>query len=142
MKHSLLLLAFISAPVMAGPFLVANAYPSTATQPTSAEFTINGGAAKPCTLEAVTAGKQPKCDLASITAAGDYTLVMTVRVTGATPVAMETTVQIAAVDGGPEMLAQAAATGSYTCVNEPNAATCTTGAGTASSAPFTYKLRI
>jgi hypothetical protein len=62
----------------AAPFLYAEAYPSTATQPDAASFTVNGGAPIACQLEALSAGLRPKCDLASITAAGTYTLVLTV----------------------------------------------------------------
>ena len=62
----------------AAPFLYADPYPPTATQPDTARFTINGGAPISCTLETVTGGIRPKCDLASITTPGTYTLVMTV----------------------------------------------------------------
>lgn len=62
----------------AAPFLMANPYPSTVTQPDGASYTINGGTPVACTIETVAGGVQPKCDLAGITAAGTYTLVMTV----------------------------------------------------------------
>ncbi len=52
-------------------------YPSTGFQPTSATFTVNGGAPIACTVPIVSGGVQPTCPLASITAFGTYTLVMT-----------------------------------------------------------------
>lgn len=69
----------------AAPFLSADPYgPDTATaaQPDSAEFTVNGAAPIACTLVAVPGGKQPRCDLSSITSSGTYTLVMTVKRAG------------------------------------------------------------
>lgn len=101
----------------AAPFLSADPYgPDTATaaQPDSAEFTINGGAPIACALVAVTTpagGKQPKCDLASLTSSGTYTIVMTAK------------------RAGPS------------CGNtSATAGQCTFG-GSASSAPFVYTVR-
>jgi hypothetical protein len=74
---SALLFTAFFVPAQAAPFLLADAYPPTVTQPDSASFTVNGGAAIACTIETVTAGKRPKCDLASITTPGTYTLVLT-----------------------------------------------------------------
>lgn len=70
-----LLLASLTA--HAAPHLYADPYPSTGVQPDSVTMTVNGGAPIACTLETVPGGKQPRCDLAGITAAGTYTLVMT-----------------------------------------------------------------
>lgn len=71
-------LAALCASAMSAPLLVSDPYPSTGVQPDSATFTINGGPAQPCAIVAVAGGLQPQCDLASITAPGVYTLVMTV----------------------------------------------------------------
>ncbi len=66
------------AQAQAAPWkLTAAPYPNAGFTPTSASFTINGGAAIACTVPAVTGGVQPTCSLASITAYGSYTLVMT-----------------------------------------------------------------
>lgn len=62
----------------ANPFLVADPYPATGTQPDGASVTVNGGSPLNCTIETVTGGVRPKCDLASITTPGTYTLVLTV----------------------------------------------------------------
>lgn len=79
MKYLLtLLLALASSIASAAPFLYADPYPPTSVQPDSASFTVNGGTPVPCTIETVTGGVRPKCDLASITVAGSYTLVLTV----------------------------------------------------------------
>ena len=78
MRLKLLLLSLLTNSAFAAPFLYADPYPSTVTQPDSARYTINGGSPINCVLETVTGGIRPKCDLASITAAGTYTLVMTV----------------------------------------------------------------
>lgn len=82
MKLSLILLLAVCEVCSAAPFLYADPYPSTGIQPDAATVTINGGAAQPCQLVTVTNGLQPKCDLASISAAGTYTLVMTVTKAG------------------------------------------------------------
>lgn len=101
----------------AAPFLSADPYgpdTPTAAQPDSVEYTINGGAPIACALVAVTApagGKQPKCDLASLTSSGTYTIVMTAK------------------RAGPS------------CGNtSATAGQCTFG-GSASSAPFAYTVR-
>ena len=79
MKHLLaLFLALFAFAAQAAPFLYSEAYPATGAQPDAATVTINGGAPVTCTVQTVTAGKQPKCDLASITSPGTYTLVLTV----------------------------------------------------------------
>ena len=73
------LLAFFAASMaFAAPTLTADPYPASETQPDSASLTINGGAPIACTLPTVPAGKVPTCDLASVMAAGTYTLVLTV----------------------------------------------------------------
>ena len=83
MKRSIVFVTLWSlASAHAAPFLYADPYPSTATQPDSASLSVNGGAPISCLLEMVTGGKRPKCDLASITSPGTYTLVMTVSVAG------------------------------------------------------------
>lgn len=71
-------LLLAASPAMAAPFLIADPYPATSVQPDSASFTVNGGSPVACLLEAVTGGLRPKCDLASITTPGTYTLVLTV----------------------------------------------------------------
>lgn len=75
-------LLLISTATQAAPFLLADPYPASAPQPDSASFTVNGGAPVACQLVTVAGGVQPKCDLASITAPGTYTLVMTVSRAG------------------------------------------------------------
>lgn len=77
-RHLIAIAALVPAMVSAAPFLYADPYPPSATQPDAARFTVNGAAPIQCVLEAVTGGVRPKCDLASITAPGTYTLVMTV----------------------------------------------------------------
>ncbi len=74
-----LALALATLACSAAPFLVADSYPTTSVQPDSASLTINGGSPQACALVADSSGAvQPKCDLAGITAAGSYTLVLTV----------------------------------------------------------------
>lgn len=73
-----LILALWSSLCAASPFLTADVYPATATQPDGASVTVNGGAPIACVVESVTGGVRPKCDLASITTSGTYTLVLTV----------------------------------------------------------------
>ena len=101
------ILLLAASPAMAAPFLYADPYPTT-NAPSRVTYTINGGAAIACALETVATGLRPKCDLAQITAAGTYTLVMTA-------------VRDAAI------------------TNTPNAAD-NVAAGSASSAPFAYRL--
>jgi len=79
-----LALLLLAASAHAAPYLYAEPYPltnETAVQPSEAHMTINGGPAIACELIAVGSegAKQPKCDLASITAPGQYTLLMTVN---------------------------------------------------------------
>jgi len=78
MMRALLIATAMIGSAHAAPFLYADPYPATGTQPDAASFTINGGSPIACQLVSVTGGLQPKCDLASITTAGTYTLVMTV----------------------------------------------------------------
>lgn len=108
MKRLLYLAALLAMPASAAPFLYADAYPATGVQPDAASFTINGGSPIACQLETVAAGVRPKCDLASITTPGTYTLVVTVTKAGG----------IANTSGGATV----------------------TQAGSASSAPFAYRL--
>lgn len=63
----------------AAPTLTADPAPLTAVQPDSASVTVNGGSPVACTVTPATAtvGAKAQCDLASITAAGTYTLVLT-----------------------------------------------------------------
>lgn len=83
MKMIMLVCALlICAPVAAAPHLFANPYPTGDGQPDTITMTVNGGTAQACELVAVAGGKQPKCDLAGITTAGTYTLVMTACRTG------------------------------------------------------------
>ena len=77
-----LILALFSLPVTAAPFLEATPYPASGPQPDAASFTVNGGAPVACQLVASAAGITPRCDLASITTPGTYTLVMTVTAKG------------------------------------------------------------
>lgn len=78
MKHLLTLPVLLACTAaLAAPTLTANPYPPEAIQPAAVSFTVNGGAPKVCTLVPVAGGLQPTCDLASITAPGTYTLVMT-----------------------------------------------------------------
>lgn len=78
MKMTLLVCALLlCAPVAAAPNLFADPYPDGSGQPDTITMTVNGGAAQACELVVVLGGKQPKCDLAGLTAAGTYTLVMT-----------------------------------------------------------------
>lgn len=105
----LLLLAVLSMCAHAQPTLTAAPYPTTATQPTAANLTVNGANPITCTLAAGSAGAViPTCNLASITVPGTYTLVLNVSTQAGClpPVA--------------------------------NGATCT-GGGAASSAPFSYR---
>lgn len=97
-----------AASAQAGPFLYADPYPPTSVQPDAASLTINGGTPISCTLVSVAGGLQPKCDLASITTDGTYTLIMTVS-------------KAASI------------------ATSPGGATNTAG-GSASSAPFSYRL--
>lgn len=77
-RWSLFLSALLlSVSAHAAPFLYADPY-STTNAPDSATFTVNGGTPQPCELITVQGGIRPKCDLGGITAAGTYTLVMTV----------------------------------------------------------------
>lgn len=62
----------------AAPTLTADPYPDTGVVPDTATLTVNGGVPISCTLPTVAGGKQPTCDLASVTAPGVYTLVLTV----------------------------------------------------------------
>ena len=71
-------LLLAASPAMAAPFIVADPYPATGVQPDSASFTVNGGSPVACALETVSGGVRPKCDLASITTPGTYTIVVTV----------------------------------------------------------------
>jgi hypothetical protein len=82
MRKLLVLMTLVTSNVFAAPFLVSDPYPSTGAQPDSASFTVNGGTPISCTVETVTGGVQPKCDLSSIKTAGVYTLVMTVTAVG------------------------------------------------------------
>lgn len=82
MKKLLIIAALLASNAMAAPFLVSDPYPATGPQPDKASFTVNGGTPINCTIETVSGGIQPKCDLTSIGTAGVYTLVMTVTATG------------------------------------------------------------
>lgn len=104
-----IILALWSSLCAANPFLTADAYPASGTQPDGASVTVNGGAPIACVIETVAGGVRPKCDLVSITAPGTYTLVLTV-------------------------------TRSAACTPSAGGSTCT-GAGSASSAPFSYVWR-
>lgn len=76
MKHSILiLLAAVVTAAAAAPTLTANPY---AVAPAAATLSVDGGPPIACTLPSVSGGVQPTCDLASITAPGTYTLVLTV----------------------------------------------------------------
>lgn len=63
----------------ANPFLSADPAPLTGTQPDSASVTINGGSPFTCVVTPATStvGATAKCEMAGITTAGTYTLVMT-----------------------------------------------------------------
>lgn len=74
MKHTLVALALASSAALAAPTLTANPY---AKAPAAITLTVDGGAPIACTLVQIAGGWQPTCDLASITAPGTYTLVMT-----------------------------------------------------------------
>lgn len=82
MKKLLLIFLLLPLTVLAAPFLQGDAYPANGPQPDAVSFTVNGGAAVACQLVAVANGIQPKCDLASISTPGTYTLVMTVSAKG------------------------------------------------------------
>jgi hypothetical protein len=77
MKRALIIAAIFAGSAEAAT-LYADPYPSTVTQPDAATFTVNGGAPIACALVTVAGGLQPQCPLASITAPGTYTLVMSV----------------------------------------------------------------
>lgn len=70
-----LALLLLSAAAHAAPTLRSDPYP---IGPAAATFTVNGGPPQACTLPTVPGGVQPTCDLASITAPGTYTIVLTV----------------------------------------------------------------
>ena len=80
LKNSLLAAICLTAGVVvAAPFLQSSPYPVTGVQPDSVSMRINGGAPIPCTLVVEADGAlTPKCDLASLTVAGTYTITMTV----------------------------------------------------------------
>ena len=71
MKRALLLLA-LPGVVYAAPTLYADPHSATGPQPAAAEWSSDGTAWKPCAITA----REPACDLASIGAAGSYTLRM------------------------------------------------------------------
>lgn len=72
MKRLLLVLSVLSGAANAAPTLFADPYSATGPQPVAAEWTSDGTTWKPCTITA----RVPSCDLASIGAAGNYSLRM------------------------------------------------------------------
>ena len=82
MKKLLLTILLTPLAALAAPFLQGDPYPANGPQPDAVSFTVNGGAPVACQLVAVPTGIQPKCDLASITTPGTYTLVMTASAKG------------------------------------------------------------
>jgi non-ribosomal peptide synthetase component E (peptide arylation enzyme) len=80
--HALVAASLLSSAAPAAPFLVSDPYPPTGVQPDSASLSVSGGPtavpAIPCPLQSVAGGLQPRCDLGSLSAAGRYTLVLTV----------------------------------------------------------------
>ena len=70
------LLLIMSSHSQAAPYLMSDPAPA-GSGVDAARYTVDGGAPVTCILESVSGTVRPKCDLAQITTAGDYTLVLT-----------------------------------------------------------------
>lgn len=81
MRHLLTLILFaLASTAQADPFAYFQVYPVVPGQTLVASLIVNGGPVIECAVPAVDGGVQPKCDLASLTFPGNYSLVGTVTI--------------------------------------------------------------